>query len=106
MTGRQYLDRRVAFMAVILGISLVLWVIFLGMFESGHVKRYVLAIPSAGILLCAAYHVIMIRCPHCSKPLGHLARSPIDFSLFRFPKRVRFCPYCMTDLEDEVEARS
>ena len=92
-------------MAVILGISLVLLLIALAMFEIGHVPRTVMAIPLSGVLLCFFYHLLMIRCPHCGKRLGHLTRSLIDFSLIRFPKRVRFCPYCTTDFQDEVKKR-
>ncbi len=105
MTGRQHLDRQVSFLAVLLGASLALWLILLAMSEIGHVTRYVMATPLVGVVLCAVYHVFMIRCPGCGKRLGHLARSLIDFSLFRFPKRVRFCPYCMTDFDDEVIKR-
>ena len=105
VTGRQYLDRRVSFMAVILALSIALWMIFLAMFDMGHVPRSVMAFPVAGILLCAIYHVLMIRCPCCGKKLGHLARSLIDFSLLRFPKRIRFCPYCMIDFEDDLKTR-
>jgi len=90
-------------MAVILVISLVVWLVALAMLDSDGDPRTVMAIPVVGLVLCAIYQALMIRCPHCGKSLGHLARSLIDFSLHRFPKRVRFCPYCMTDLEDEVE---
>ncbi len=105
MTGRQYLDKRTAVMAVILGVSLALWLLLLALFETGHVPRSVMATPLAGILLCAAYHALMIRCPRCRKRLAHVTRSPIDFSLLRFPKRVRFCPHCTIDFEDELHTR-
>lgn len=105
MTGRQYLDKRVAVMAVLLGLSLLLWLAGLCAAEAGQVSARVMAIPAGGVLLCGLYHLFMIRCPRCGKSIGHLTRSPINFSLFRFPKRVRFCPYCTVDFEDEVEPR-
>jgi hypothetical protein len=105
MTGRQHLDRRVSLTAVILGLSLGVWLIALSQFDADDEPRNIMAIPVVGIVLCTIYHVLMIRCPHCRKSLGHLARPLIDFSLFRFPKRVRFCPYCMTDFEDELGPR-
>ena len=92
-------------MAILMGVSLGLWLLTLALFDIGHVPRSVMAFPLVGIVFCAGYHVLMIRCPHCGKRLGHLTRSLIDFSLHRFPKRVRFCPYCMTDFEDDLETR-
>jgi len=92
-------------MAVLLGVSFALWLICLAKFDIGHVPRYVMAIPLGGLTLCAAYHLFMIRCPSCSKNLGHLTRSVIDFSLFRFTKRVRSCPFCTVDFDDELEKR-
>jgi hypothetical protein len=47
----------------------------------------------------------MIRCPWCRRNLGHLTRSLTHFSLFRFPKGARFCPYCMIDFQDDVKKR-
>lgn len=105
MTGRQYLDKRVAAMAVILGISLGTWLFFLIRAKAGNVSPNVMAIPLDGILLCTLYHMFMIRCPRCGKSLGHLTGSLCDFSLFRFPKRVRFCPHCTIDFEDELQTR-
>lgn len=105
MTGRQYLDKKISVMAVILSISLAVWLYFLSLSEAGHVSRYVLCIPIDGVILCAFYHLFMIRCPRCRKSLGNLTRSPTHFSLLRFSKRVRFCPYCTIDFEDELEKR-
>jgi hypothetical protein len=92
-------------MAILLGVSLGAWLIALAMFDVHSEPRVVMAIPFVGVLLCVIYHVFMIRCPCCRKKLGHLARSLVDFSLLRFPKRVRFCPYCMVDFEDELDTR-
>jgi len=99
------LDKRVSAMAVILGVSLGVWVCFLSRSKAGAVSPYVMAIPLDGLLLCTLYHLFMIRCPRCGKSLGHLTTSLCDFSLFRFPKRVRFCPHCTIDFEDELESR-
>lgn len=92
-------------MAVILGVTLALWLLFLAMFEIGQVPAYVMAIPLYGLLLCSVYHSFMIRCPCCRKRLGHVTRSLLNFSLLRFPKRVRFCPYCTVDFQDDVHTR-
>jgi hypothetical protein len=92
-------------MAVILGLSLTLWSISLALFDIGHVPRSVSAIPLAGMALCAVYHFLVIRCPYCRRRLGHLMLPLTNFSLLRFPKRVRFCPHCTIDFQNELPAR-
>ena len=79
------------------------WLALLAQPKGRITLRGALAAPAAGLLTGWAYHLFFIRCPRCRRSIGHLARSLIDFSLFRFPKRVRFCPYCMTDFEDDLE---
>jgi hypothetical protein len=92
-------------MAIILGGSLILWAIAFYRFKPGGETFAVIAIPLAGISVCALYQTFMIRCPWCRRNLGHLTRSLTHFSLFRFPKGARFCPYCMIDFQDDVKKR-
>jgi hypothetical protein len=105
MTGRRYLDGRVVFMSFILGASLTVWLLFLATLEGGQLSAIVFVIPLAGLALGVLYNAFMIRCPHCNANLGHFTRSLIDFSLFRFPVRVRFCPHCSKDFQDEIKLK-
>ena len=102
MTGRQYLNMQVSVMAIVLTITLVAWFIFIGHLDSGQDIWPVIAIPVGGILFCVFYHLFLIRCPRCGASIGYVTRSLIDFSLFRFSKRVRFCPHCKVDFEDDL----
>ena len=105
MTGREYLNRRVSVQAIVLGITLAAWLVVLGRSEPGQATWKVMAIPIGGILFCVLYHLFLIRCPRCGASIGYVTRSLIDFSLFRFPKRVRFCPHCTVDFEDDLERK-
>ena len=106
MTGRQFLDKRISFLAVILVASLALWIYFLVAAEGAEATWQAMLTPVGGFLVGWSYHVFMIRCPRCHKPIGHLVRSPFEFSLFRFSKRVRFCPHCTIDFEDDLRSPS
>ncbi len=102
MTGRQFLDKRVSFLAVILGASLALWSCLLVAADSREETLRAMLTPVGGVLLGWCYHVLMIRCPRCHRRVGHLVRSFTEFSLLRFSKRVRFCPHCTADFEDDL----
>ena len=43
-----------------------------------------------------AYHGL--KCPRCAGNLGPVVGS----GFFAVPKRLRYCPYCSTDLDDPV----
>jgi hypothetical protein len=89
-------------MAAILGATLAAWFLVLLNAPAETLAVYAVATPLAGLALCALYHCFLIRCPRCGTRLGHLLRSPTEFSLFRFSKRVRFCPHCTIDFEDDL----
>jgi hypothetical protein len=105
MTGRQYLDKRVSFLAVITTACLALWLYLLIAADSREDMLRAMATPAGGLLFGWLYHLFMIRCPHCGKSIGFMTRSLSEFSLFRFSKRVRFCPRCTIDFQDEVKSR-
>jgi len=103
MTGRQHLNKQISFLAVLTFVSLALWLCLLVAADTREEIRRAMWSPVIGAVLGWCYHAFFVRCPRCHKPLGRLVRSPTEFSLLRFSKRVRFCPHCTFDFEDDLK---
>lgn len=102
MTGRQHLNRRISLRAWIFFTSLALCFALLLTANTQDEAWRALYVPGGGLPLSLFHGLFLIRCPRCHKPIGHLVRSPAEFSLLRFSKRVRFCPHCTVDFEDDL----
>jgi len=105
MTGRHHLNVQVFGLLILFVGTLAAWFWALLCSEAARAAHYAFAIPLTGLALGAFYHTFLIRCPWCGKRLGYLLRSPSEFSLFRFSKRVRFCPACTLDFQDDLHTR-
>lgn len=109
MTGREHLNRRKRWAAggAVAGVGLV--VAGVGAMPllagAGVVGPAVVAVVLPGVVLLLAAIVVgqqfLFRCPWCRGNLGPLMAGA---GWWRVSPKVRFCPYCGTDLDDPIDA--
>ena len=93
MTGREHLNRRKRWLALA-----VLAGIVLALTAGAHA--------AAGGGVAAAVPAVagqfgVLRCPWCR---GNLGRLLMNAGWWRVAPKVRFCPYCGAELDDETDA--
>lgn len=107
MTGREHLNRRKKWTAggVVVGIVLlVTGVVLLPLLVGAGLDGPVLtAVVVPGVVVFVgtliAGQKLLFRCPWCR---GHLGPLLTQKGVWRIDPKVRFCPYCGTDLDDPV----
>jgi hypothetical protein len=104
MTGREHLNRRKRWLAlaVLAGIVLAL----IGAAHAAAGGGVITAVPVvAGVVLlfvgAVAGQFVAMRCPWCRGNLGHLL---MHAGWWKIDRRVRCCPYCGAELDDETDA--
>lgn len=107
MTGREQLSRRKRWAALATVGGLLLLFVGLGMLPflagEGVGGPAITAVVVPGVVVFVgtvlAAQKFLYRCPWCRGNLGALLSQK---GLWRMDPKVRFCPYCGTDLDDPV----
>lgn len=103
MRGRAVLERRVRWCKGVINAGMALCLAgFLGKVLTGRKEWFLLWFPGFPAAFLATFyaHSLGIRCPWCR---GNLAPLALQRGWLSLDPRVRCCPYCTRNLDEEVE---
>lgn len=107
MTNREFLNKRIrrSHSGMLAGFALML----VGMYVVAFLKSpWATIVPGIGFVMIVAsglFRTFAIRCPNCRNPVGAFATNPLGGALGISPK-VKVCPFCVIELDSQLEARS
>ena len=103
MTIRDYLNRKIVIVFVIMMICLGSFVL-LGILASSSTQQFELLafLPFFGVAVCILCLYYAVRCPKCHNAVAYLTYLP-GGGIFRLSKKVKFCPFCGVAFDNQIE---